>query len=488
MTLKAQHAHDGKCGMSTEDQRIMSEMLAWTPKGDFSFNRLDHIYIPVKFHLVANSLGEGRIPYSSVLKTMTKMNKDYAAWNIRFYFYEGFSEINNTAIFESPSGQGVGSQIVAKKDNNALNIFICQNADTGNAGGGGTTLGYYSPSGDYVIVRKQEIEGATATLSHEVGHFFSLKHTFYGWEGTPWTLEEHGQTVTLTNAPGTNIPVELVNQSNCEEAADGFCDTPPDYNFGLTSNNCSYTYTVFDRNDDLINPMINNYMGYFIACSKYQFTQEQYDAILINFNSPARAKLKTSYEPDTTLIPVKAKVTSPSPASTVPTYNAVSITWDDLPEAENFLVELTSNSNVKTTYFTKDNGLFVTDLEPNKTYIGLLAPFNEGNTDIASTTFVFKTGNDVSAVNEIDFFTDINVYPNPSPKGNSLSLTWNSEKSGNAIFKVRNTVGQETLVKNSIFSTGINFLNLPAQNLDSGIYFLEIVSENKSLVKKIVIE
>jgi hypothetical protein len=234
--------------------------------------------------------------------------------------------------------------------------------------------------------------------------------------------------------------------------------------------------------------MINNYMGYFIACSKYQFTQEQYDAILINFNSPARAKLKTSYEPDTTLIPVKAKVTSPSPASTVPTYNAVSITWDDLPEAENFLVELTSNSNVKTTYFTKDNGLFVTDLEPNKTYIGLLAPFNEGNTDIASTTFVFKTGNDVSAVNEIDFFTDINVYPNPSPKGNSLSLTWNSEKSGNAIFKVRNTVGQETLVKNSIFSTGINFLNLPAQNLDSGIYFLEIVSENKSLVKKIVIE
>ena len=64
----------------------------------------------------------------------------------------------------------------------------------------GTVQGYYSSQGDYVIVRKEELIKGNNTLSHEIGHFFSLRHTFYGWENVPMT-KHSWNTIKFLHAP-----------------------------------------------------------------------------------------------------------------------------------------------------------------------------------------------------------------------------------------------------------------------------------------------
>ena len=97
-----------------------------------------------------------------------------------------------------------------KKDAKALNVFITENAETSSSTIG-TVQGYYSSQGDYVIVRKEELIKGNNTLSHEIGHFFSLRHTFYGWENVPYDKNIHGDTIKFLHAPGiTNILVEVM--------------------------------------------------------------------------------------------------------------------------------------------------------------------------------------------------------------------------------------------------------------------------------------
>ncbi|MCB9327234.1 MAG: hypothetical protein H6572_00940 [Lewinellaceae bacterium] len=132
-----------------------------------------------------------------------------------------------------------------------------------------------------------------------------------------------------------------MQRTNCTIAADGFCDTPPDYNFGITSNGCNYTYQVYDSNDDLIIPQKNNFMSYFNDCSTYVFTDEQTQAMKNSFYGDQRDFLRREYVmPDTTMISTTIQFTNPTAGSTVPTYNAVTIEWNPVDGATDYLLKL----------------------------------------------------------------------------------------------------------------------------------------------------
>ncbi|TNE57550.1 MAG: hypothetical protein EP344_11050 [Bacteroidetes bacterium] len=123
-----------------------------------------------------------------------------------------------------------------------------------NACGLSDLNGIGSAAGTGIVLRKDCINART--FAHELGHFFSLLHTFEG-NGT-----------------------ELVDGSNCDTEGDLICDTPADpYVAGEPLANyvdpdCKFINTQTDANGDYYNPDLGNIMSYY-ECDTCGFTWEQ---------------------------------------------------------------------------------------------------------------------------------------------------------------------------------------------------------------------
>ena len=63
------------------------------------------------------------------------------------------------------------------------------------------------------------------TVTHELGHYLAMPHTFYGLEGSGNLSSTCGATATS----GEKHPRSGI-YSNCASSGDRFCDTYPDYN------------------------------------------------------------------------------------------------------------------------------------------------------------------------------------------------------------------------------------------------------------------
>ena len=106
-----------------------------------------------------------------------------------------------------------------------------------------------------IVIRKGQCLNAE-TISHEMGHYFNLLHTFAG----------NG--------------IELVDGSNCETQGDMVCDTPADPFDPKDSetiwvdDKCTFIATMVDANGAYYQPDVGNIMSYY-EC-KCGFTHDQY--------------------------------------------------------------------------------------------------------------------------------------------------------------------------------------------------------------------
>jgi hypothetical protein len=488
LNVQSQHLPNGKCGMTTEDQLLMESMYPNDFKGQISTNRNAPVYIPVKFHITANNDGSGRIDAIHVLNQLCILNQDYANSNFVFYIYEGFNYIDQNNIYNEPGVNGNALQ--GKKNSKALNVFITENATPQGGGSGGTVLGYYNPQGDYIVIRKKDLIDKTNTLSHEVGHFFSLRHTFYGWDGVPYTKNTHGETVTFTTVPGgiSGIEVELMNGSNCDIAADVICDTPPDYNFGLTANNCSFTSIVYDKNGDKVIPMKNNQMSYFSNCDTFKFTFYQANRMLTNFNSSSRNYLRSTFVPTTTVFTQDVSLTSPSNGAKVEAFDRVKMDWSDVPGATSYLLEIRGQSQ----YFAEIVNISeftATYLKKNNFYTWTVKPFNIGNACSISKTGNYKTGETVaSATFDFSATTKIKLSPNPIDENRILNIELDVLKDTKTNFIVFDILGKARIQGSQNLNVGKNRFNLSVSELESGMYILNIEMENNSKLYKFIIQ
>ncbi|MDA9625680.1 zinc-dependent metalloprotease [bacterium] len=488
VTVSAQHQHRGECGVTYE----MEQQLPVYSKKDVQLfkeanpERFASINIPVMFHTVANSVGEGRVKRKDILKSLCRMNNDYAEHGVVYYLKDGgFNELDNSNIFSNVSMNG--DLVQTFKDGAAVDIFITENADTGSSLG--TTLGFYSPGGDYIIIRKKEMADSSGTMSHEVGHYFSLRHPHSGWD-QPYDIGTYGNSVPFNTVPGTGALIELMDGSNCEDSGDKICDTAPDYLLGFTTQACFDNFSVFDPNGDALESDETLSMGYFNNCPKYVFSPQQIDRAKLNIASPGRNFLLNTHTPNETEITGDLAITSPGFQETVETYNGVEVSWEGVQDADLYLVEIVNFADPADfyEYTTPNEALFVTDLEPNKVYFLNVKPYNDAYTCYPEVGLPFLTGDVETSLNDPSFVSDFVVYPNPSYTNQDIIVDMTSEWSGNATLSISDLAGKVIKHQAIQISNGKQQLvTNQSGDIQSGIYFLKLSTVQGNVTRKIVI-
>ena len=488
LSISGLNAQRHVCGMSISDQETMTQMfdLAGSHHNLMTL-RGDKIYIPVKFHMVADDNGKGRVSFNTILNQLNVLNTDYAAYNFVFYLKDNynFSSFNSTLAYDNPRDNE--NILKVKKDAGALNVFVVNNIG-GSGVGAGIVLGYYSPSNDFIVMMASEAVKSSNTLSHEVGHFFNLRHTFYGWEASPYEENEHGNPCVYSLVPNTNIQVEKVDKSNCSVAADQLCDTPPDFNFGLTAGGCFFEERILDKNLDTIRPMKENQMSYFSDCGDYKFTPNQETRMRANYDNFLRNYIRSSYVPVTDTLPGFSVPITPKSNAKEDVYTSVHFEWED-QHATYYLLEI-KNSSEYYHYFlpgsitSKD----VTNLLPNKIYVWAVRAFHDGFTGTTSPQINFRTGTLQTDVKDLTTVTQFIVKPNPAYSGMRTMLSLTTEKGGNHQFRVFNYTGQTVQEWQSDLKEGQNDLNVSTNSLSKGMYYISVSNETGTKTTKLIIQ
>ncbi len=484
----------GVCGNMPSDA-AMEKLMA----SKAMFEKLDIIqtettkYIPIKFHLIAKTDGSGRVKEYDMLRQLCVLNADYSNTDFQFYLKDGnFSYFNSTYIFDTPrTSQLATNQMQALKNanNNAINVFIVNNIGAGQ-GGLGTVLGYYASQYDWVVMIKKEPQGGSNTLSHELGHFFSLAHTFYGYEGNPFQSTSAGWPKAPYNAPNTGIS-ENQDGSNCSLAADKLCDTPPDYNFGIIWNNCTYTGGAKDPKGEIVDPMENNQMCYFNGCYPYIFTADQVDMMYGDYAKASRNYIKSSYIPNTTQVTDQTTLTWPANNSNSGGNIGVVLNWDDVPNAEYYLLEVSRTTNfsqLNQTYIVSESEKELPELTPDKSYYWKVTPFNDGASCVSGLTSPrWKFTASPLATSNIEEINAWDVIPNPTT-GSNIKFAIELDNALDITAQLVSVNGQILSNKDLRITQGKQVITMPETQLSNGTYFLRLISKDGMETRRVVIQ
>lgn len=225
-------------------------------------------------HIILDSLGNPNITEADIIEAVDSANSAFAPVCIRFDICE-FRTIPNFQydMLERQTTEWAELQVkyhVARR----INMFFVSDfgADQpyvcGFAGLGGITR---LESGGIVLKKGDCIAPGSSTVTHELGHFFGLSHTFEGDRE------------------------ELVNGANCETTGDLICDTPADpfqvgddiADYVDQAQGCRFILRLTDNNGEWYAPHVGNYMSYYPDACTCGFTFQQYLKMANTFlNSP----------------------------------------------------------------------------------------------------------------------------------------------------------------------------------------------------------
>ncbi|MCB0654572.1 MAG: zinc-dependent metalloprotease [Saprospiraceae bacterium] len=449
-------------------------------------------YVPLKFHIVGDSQGKGRIEEEKLLDALCQLNENYADQGIQFYIKDGFNYVNNNTINTKPSStQGI-NLIREVRRLNALNVFYTdQTVDNEPIAAyyqGGTSL-------DWIIVRNIYAQDVRV-LTHEIGHYFSLPHPFHGWDKEPWDPAIHGNPVG-TLAPDGRTVNEYADGSNCNpdiaqdqnNVGDGICDTPADYNFG--GNDCSYKLNALDPQSKPVQPQVNNYMNYFFGCSGYIFTVEQKEEIQRSLQSGDRDYLRSNYQPNIAEIKDPVYLISPGDQEQLNRDKQALLKWEPVAGADFYLVEVDRSPSfdyAPISEITNIDSMLIQDLEPERNYFWRVRPFNEYYTCANATPARrFKTAKTVS-VQELPFVRFMSIFPTVLKSSDALHIELDSEIGFNSeinLIDVSGRIMQRWI--DQYFIPGSNRKQLQLNALPAGFYFIRLQTDQGTVVQKIIV-
>ncbi len=484
--LSGQEKPDRWCG--TDFNQKMQKQLDDFVRDYYKNNNYERAagvmkYIPVTLHLVARDDGEGHLTQEKAVLNMCVLNEQFAQANADLYFYIYQMQIvPNTAMSLGDAGD-VGLYM----NNQSLNIFIVNELPG--------LCGYYQPGGDFIYLNDACMGEDNSTFAHEMGHMLSLPHTFFGWE---YEYEDYECNTQAPVNVGWN-ETELVDGSNCLDAGDRFCDTPPDFlayrwncdNDGFSSN-CPHIDAngtpfladgrfIMSYSDDNCALMNTGFSPDQVAAMHYNIDTERSNLILFN--------------PTWTEISDSIQLLSPINDEQLEYRNWVRFEWAPVAGANRYLLQAKPGdlNNVSHHLDTIVEGTVFEDkqiLLRDRIYKWRVQPLNEGFFCAPFSEYETFFTSDVIATNEISHITSFNIFPNPILKGENISISLNSEQEDNVQIQIVDVSGRILIEKNNIrIKHGENNLSMDPDPLSSGLYFIKIQNNNnRILTDKIFIQ
>jgi len=496
-------AQHGVCGLpGGHEDEILIERLKANKRivESATFQRSGNTrYVGVIFHDIRKADGSGAIAATRIYDLMCNINEFYAGQETGLQFYlEEIRIIENDNAYSDHSDSGFGVLNGARVAG-FVNIYIPENANPSGLSPGGTVLGYYSPSSDWIVMRPGEINGFSTTLNHEMGHFLSLPHPFRGWDFEYYEEALHGiQVGTFAPSVGfnQNIRNEMEDGSNCAFAGDLICDTKPDYAPYNEGWGCNYAGGVMDPNGDEIDPDETNVMSYF-GCGPETFSDGQID--LMNADVTARLSWSGIRRLDNIAAPTTnvgnfVDIITPQVDEAVDNNANIFFDWEDVDNATSYLFEIDriptfvlapqrfSSSDSEFTY--QDDDLFL----GVKYYWRVKAADGHDLCGDWSPTYSFISSS-VSSVNTIDGVNDFSIYPNPTNVGSAINVNLTTDVPFDANLEIVNINGQRVNVLNNYqFQKGESSYDLGIANLSAGVYFLRVISEKGTVQEKFIVQ
>ncbi len=285
-------------------------------------------YLPIKFYDIRKSDGTTERPVSNspeqtLNNTLGMLNGAYIKANMQFYLCgtNTFTHIDNDQNYNFTFGAPLYPSAV-----DAINVYYHP------FGSYYASYPDISQGSNYVAVGWGGLSGITV-LAHELGHYFSLIHTF-------------GDNNTKYDFPTGELVTRGVG-ANCSTQGDRICDTPADPqglpNTNLDPFSCIYSGTATDRNGVKFMPMTNNFMAYAFACGNLVFTQGQFDRIGsgLTLRTATNNNYHLDYPPSIVTTPTDCYVLKLSTNKNIPY-----VFWTDNSNNETgFIVERSSNSS-----------------------------------------------------------------------------------------------------------------------------------------------
>ncbi|BDS12592.1 zinc-dependent metalloprotease [Aureispira anguillae] len=502
-TLQGQVQHSLECGLDLIEggivkQRMLDNRATVHPNAIEALQQRRTItWIPVTIRNVGDDNGNGYTSELSIYAMFCDLNNDYASQNIQFYLNSPITYLDLQSIHDNAFSNGAKMAMRNNKVPNTLNIYVGRSVNNPRAS-------FYSGGiNDFVFMLNAQVSATTNTCSHEIGHFFTLPHTFYGWENKDYQAL-YGGTKAPVYIGGKLVEYEARTgpTANCNTAADGFCDTPADYY--TTRESCPYSATGLvarDPDSIIISPSDSNLMSYFAYVCRRTFTNDQQNAVLADIISRNWTNFSAPASTATSLSGAQFSPISPLAGQTIAASGGfVTLSWNPVPGATSYYLEIfntiggiaanTTSPIAKLTVSGTSYNILVNSLNLNSTYAWRIKPLNDYYTcSDLSTFYMFKFGQltNLQKLTDNQSKVELAIYPNPA-SASEITVEVAAANIENGTFKLLAVDGRvlETYPASSI-QEGVNQFKLNVASLTRGTYILALSTSTGVYHKKFLI-
>ena len=456
----------------------------------------DVLYVPLTIHLVGLNSGGGAFSEFLLMEALCTLNEDFVDSDIQFYIKGDINYLNNSAYYDHGDIL-VGAEMMFENNvDNTINTYIVDGA----AGNCGYNLPYAG-----VALAKMCTNPEDHTWAHEIGHNLSVQHTFLGWEGgvsydgsVPHSFTDPApemvtynytlfkDTLILDTLIIDTAIVEKVDGSNCHIAADGFCDTAPDYlaNRWNCNGQSQSPATQLDPNGTPFNSDASLIMSYaFDACS-YRFTEEQSGAMRANLLDEKADYLMDEYLPSD-MNATELALDYPVSEETIH-YQDIEFAWPEIDGADFYILTVYNTNPVLPgvllagfTTLVYNNSFYIDNMTMDKTYVWEVTAYSNTQfcSGLLSAQETFSTANILSTDDGEDN-SGVSLQPNISSINSSINLTSNKYQINS--FKLMGVNGQQ-YSEQDVF--GLSY-NIDLTGISSGAYIVRCILDGGIIVNR----